>query len=88
VTFCTPCHGPEAKGGVTGPVATKFIPPPDLTNTDLQRQRTDGYWHSYIVVGGAVMPAYGEAVSSQEAWHIVNYLRSLAAPAGRTAAKP
>ena len=90
VTFCTPCHGPEAKGGVSGPVATKFIPPPDLTNADLQRQRTDGYWHSYLVVGGAVMPAYGEAVSSQEAWHIVNYLRSLApgGAAGRTAAKP
>ena len=89
-TFCAPCHGPEAKGGVTGPVATKFIPPPDLTNADLQRQRTDGYWHSYIVVGGAVMPAYGEAVSSQEAWHIVNYLRSLApaGAAGRAAAKP
>jgi len=32
VTMCAPCHGPEAKGGVTGPVATKFIPPPDLTN--------------------------------------------------------
>ncbi len=77
-TFCTPCHGPEAKGGTTGPVATKFIPTPDLTNPELQRQRTDGYWHSYIVVGGAVMPAYGEALSSQEAWHIVNYLRSLA----------
>jgi mono/diheme cytochrome c family protein len=77
-TFCTPCHGAEAKGGVTGPVATKFIPPPDLTNADLHRQRTDGYWHSYIVVGGAVMPGYGEALSSQEAWHIVNYLRSLA----------
>jgi len=77
-TFCVPCHGPEAKGGVTGPVATKFIPTPDLTNRDLQRQRTDGYWHSYIVTGGAVMPSYGEALSSQEAWHIVNYLRSLA----------
>jgi hypothetical protein len=24
------------------------------------------------------MPAYGEALSSQEAWHIVNFLRSLA----------
>lgn len=82
--FCAPCHGLEAKGGVTGPVATKFIPPPDLTNADLQRQRTDGYWHSYIMVGGAVMPAYGEALSSDEAWHIVNYLRSLA-PAARTA---
>src|SRR5207237_7024082 len=81
-TFCVPCHGPEAKGGVTGPVATKFIPPPDLTNAELQRQRTDGYWHSYIVVGGAVMPAYGEALSSQEAWHIVNYVRSLAPGGG------
>lgn len=77
-TYCVPCHGPEAKGGVTGLVATKFIPTPDLTNAELQKQRTDGYWHSYIVVGGAVMPAYGEAVSSQEAWHIVNFLRSIA----------
>jgi mono/diheme cytochrome c family protein len=77
-TFCVPCHGPEAKGGTTGPVATKFIPTPDLTNAELQKQRTDGYWHSYIVAGGAIMPAYGEALSSLEAWHIVNYLRSLA----------
>lgn len=77
-TFCVPCHGAEGKGGVTGPVATKFIPPPDLTNPELQKQRTDGYWHSYIVAGGAVMPAYGEALSSQEAWHIVNFLRALA----------
>ena len=78
-TFCVPCHGAEAKGGVTGPVAAKFIPPPDLTNADLQKARTDGYWHSYIMVGGAVMPSYGEALSSQEAWDIVNYLRTLAA---------
>jgi mono/diheme cytochrome c family protein len=77
-TFCAPCHGPQAKGGVTGPVATRFIPPPDLTNADLQRQRTDGYWHSYILAGGAVMPAYGEALSAEEAWHIVNFLRSVA----------
>lgn len=77
-TFCTPCHGPEGKGGTTGPVAVKFIPTPDLTNAELQKQRTDGYWHSYIVVGGAVMPAYGEALSSREAWDIVNYLRTLA----------
>jgi mono/diheme cytochrome c family protein len=69
-------------------VATKFIPPPDLTNAELQRQRTDGYWHSYIMVGGAVMPAYGEALSSEEAWHIVNYLRSLAPAAPARTAKP
>jgi len=77
VTFCVPCHGPEAKGGVSGPVAVKFVPPPDLTNAALQGGRTDGYWHSYIMVGGAVMPAYGEAMSSHEAWSVVNYLRSI-----------
>jgi len=78
-TFCVPCHGPEVKGGVTGPVATRFIPTPDLTNAELQKARTDGYWHHYIVAGGAVMPSYGEAVSSEDAWNIVNYLRSVAA---------
>ena len=78
-TFCAPCHGAEAKGGVTGPVATKFVPPPDLTNAQLQAGRTDGYWHSYIMAGGAVMPSYAEAMSSDEAWHIVNFLRSVAA---------
>ena len=78
-TFCAPCHGAEGKGGVTGPVAVKFVPPPDLTNAEFQKARTDGYWHSYIMAGGAVMPAYAEAMSSTEAWHIVNYLRSLAA---------
>ncbi len=78
-TFCVPCHGPEGKGGVTGLVATKFIPTPDLTNAELQKQRTDGYWHSYVMTGGAVMPSYGEALSSEEGWHVVNYLRSIAA---------
>ena len=67
------------------PVATKIVPPPDLTNPEIQKARTDGYWHSYIMAGGAVMPAYGEALSSQEAWHIVNYLRTLAPQAARAA---
>ncbi len=79
VTFCAPCHGPEVKGGVTGPVSTKFVPTPDLTNLELQKGRTDGYWHSYIMAGGAVMPSYGEAMSAEEAWHVVNFLRSVAA---------
>jgi mono/diheme cytochrome c family protein len=29
-------------------------------------------------VGGAVMPAYAEALSVEERWHVVNYLRTLA----------
>jgi mono/diheme cytochrome c family protein len=74
--YCTPCHGPGGKGD--GLVTTKFVPPPDLTNGDLQRGRTDGYWQSYLSVGGAVMPSYAEALTAEERWHVVNFLRTLA----------
>jgi mono/diheme cytochrome c family protein len=76
VIYCTPCHGAGAKGD--GLVAAKFVPPPDLTDPELQKVRTDGYWQSYMSVGGAVMPSYAEALSPEERWDIVNYLRTLA----------
>ena len=76
-TFCTPCHGPAGKGD--GPVSAKFIPPPDLTNAGLQKARSDGYIQHVIGMGGAVMPAYGEALSPEERWHLVNFVRTLAA---------
>lgn len=76
VVYCTPCHGVSAKGD--GLVSTKFVPPPDLTNPDLQKQRSDGYWESVLSVGGAIMPAYSEALSPHERWSLVNYLRTLA----------
>src|SRR5262245_31807215 len=74
--YCTPCHGPGGKGD--GLVAAKFVPAADLTNPDLQKGRTDGYWQSYLSVGGAVMPSYGEALTAEERWHVVNFLRTLA----------
>jgi len=74
--YCTPCHGESGKGN--GLVAAKFVTPADLTNPDLQKARTDGYWQSYLSVGGAVMPSYGESMSAEERWHVVNYLRTLA----------
>lgn len=75
--YCTPCHGVTGKGD--GLVAAKFVTPADLTNPDLQKARTDGYWQSYLSVGGAVMPSYGESLSAEERWDVVNYLRTLAA---------
>jgi mono/diheme cytochrome c family protein len=74
--YCTPCHG--ASGHGDGLVAAKFVPAADLTNPDLQKVRTDGYWQSYLSVGGVVMPSYGEALSPDERWHVVNFLRTLA----------
>jgi mono/diheme cytochrome c family protein len=73
--YCTPCHGPGGKGD--GPVTPRFIPPPDLTSAVIQG-RTDGHIAYYIGYGGAIMPAYGEAISVGERWDLVNYLRTLA----------
>ena len=50
----------------------------DLTNPELQKARTDGYWQSYLSVGGAIMPSYSESLSAEERWHVVNYVRTLA----------
>lgn len=72
--YCAICHGPNAKGG--GPVAAKFVPPPDLT-LEIFRQRTDGFLYATIRDGGALMPPQGEALSPKERWDIVNYVRHL-----------
>lgn len=69
---CVPCHGATLVGN--GPVAAKFIPPPDLLNAS-SRGRRDGFIYSYIRNGGAVMPSYGTQVSAIEAWNLVNYIR-------------
>jgi mono/diheme cytochrome c family protein len=74
--YCAACHGPEAKGN--GPVAKKFIPPPDLT-MEVFRQRPDGFIYETIRTGGPIMPSQGDALLAQERWDIVNYLRTLQA---------
>ncbi len=73
--YCTPCHGPAGKGD--GLVSTRFIPAPDLTRPDIQA-KPDGHFSYYIGYGGAIMPAYGEALSVADRWDIVNYVRALA----------
>jgi mono/diheme cytochrome c family protein len=72
--YCTPCHGASGKGD--GLVTPRFIPAPDLTTAPVQA-KPDGHFSYYIGYGGAVMPAYGEALSVTERWDIVNYLRAL-----------
>jgi mono/diheme cytochrome c family protein len=70
--LCVPCHGRAMAGD--GPVAPLFMPPPDLLGQQT-RERKDGFIYSYIRHGGVVMPSYGFQVSSEEAWHLVNFIR-------------
>jgi len=66
----------EAKGGNYRPVPRSHPDARPERTPSPEARRT--YWHSYIVVGGRRDAWYGEALSSHEAWHIVNYLRSIA----------
>src|SRR5919197_5680895 len=74
-TNCAPCHGKTARGD--GPVAFQMIvPPPDITSAQ-PAERTDGYLYATIRNGSIVMPAYGDAMSPDERWELVLYLRQL-----------
>jgi mono/diheme cytochrome c family protein len=72
--YCAVCHGPDARG--MGPVAPKFIPPPDLT-LPMFRERADGFIYGTIRSGGALMPPFAEVLSPDERWDLVNFIRSL-----------
>ena len=71
--LCAPCHGKAMAGD--GPVAAKFMPPPDLLGS-LTRGRTDGFIYTYIRFGGVIMPKYGHALTESETWDLINYVRS------------
>lgn len=73
-TICWTCHGKTLIGD--GPVAAKFVPPPDLL-AQMTRERTDGFMYRYIRSGGAIMPAYGHMLSTHDAWSLVHYIRDM-----------
>ena len=79
---CAVCHGNNARGNGTVRFLLR-VPPADLT-AGVAAQRSDGYLYATIRNGSIVMPSYADAMSSQERWEVVLYLRSLQ---GKVAAK-
>jgi mono/diheme cytochrome c family protein len=77
-TYCQPCHGP--KGAGDGKVAKSLpIPPVDLTRADLQAGRSDGSIYYTIRHGNVIMPGYAHALTPEQAWGVVHYVRTLRA---------
>ncbi|MFQ5609383.1 MAG: c-type cytochrome [Woeseiaceae bacterium] len=70
---CRVCHGKDGTGG--GPVGDVFDPSPaDLGDAATQDQ-ADGQIFFTLTRGRGVMPAYRDALSHEERWHVINYLR-------------
>lgn len=79
---CLMCHGARGRGD--GPAAASLRPRP----VDLQvhvSQHPDGTLWTWISDGvpGTAMPSFRQRLTDEERWHILNYVKSLAAPADR-----
>ena len=77
---CTPCHGESGHGD--GPVAHLLhahgYDPKNLV-TGTSKNLPDGYIYGYIRDGGIHMPSYADAMSPDERWDVVMYVRQLQA---------
>lgn len=74
-TYCAVCH--DLSGHGKGPVAQGALQPSDLTSPAVEA-RSDGYIYATIRNGGPTMPRYGEALTPEERWLVVLYVRTLA----------
>jgi mono/diheme cytochrome c family protein len=82
---CQPCHGENADGN--GPVAHLLQHKPTNLLTGVSKNLPDGYIYGYIRNGGIWMPAYADAMSSDERWDVIMYMRSMQAKAAEAAKK-
>lgn len=80
-THCLACHGPSGAGD--GPLGLALNPRPvDLRAHAVPGVHPDGQLYLWIRDGlpGSSMPAFADALRDEDRWHLVNYLRALAAP--------
>ena len=80
---CAMCHGETGNG--KGDLAMDMgVKPPDFTNLETLKKRTDGELYTIIGEGNTTMPGQSKRMSEYYRWCLVNYLRSLS---GRTPVK-
>ena len=73
--LCVVCHGNKGKGD--GLAGMNLNPrPSNLTSSKVQSQ-TDGAIYWKITEGKAPMASYKQALTDQQRWQLVNYIRQL-----------
>ena len=82
-TVCAPCHGQFGRGD--GSVVHLLEHKPANLLTGVSTNLPDGYVFGYIRNGGIWMPSYDDAMSANERWQIVLYMRDLEKKYGETA---
>ncbi|MBA3945081.1 MAG: c-type cytochrome [Herpetosiphonaceae bacterium] len=82
---CAPCHGVAGHGD--GLAARTLNPPPANLTAPHVDQHPDGQIYGWIHDGfpGSAMPAFGQRLTSDQIWDLVDYVRHLRAVAAGTA---
>ena len=82
-TLCATCHGPEGDGD--GAAAEGLDPKPAaLSDGMMMREMSEGYLFWRVTKGGAMepfnsaMPAWETALSEDQRWQVISYIRTLA----------
>jgi mono/diheme cytochrome c family protein len=74
---CLICHGESGDGN--GPWKDKLPKPAgDFTDRQAMARMTDGEIFWKIGAGREAMPPFGDRLSEQQRWHLVNYVRTFA----------
>ena len=70
---CAVCHGAEGLGN--GLVGLKFEPAPVDLNAAYTQDQADGQLFFTLTRGRGAMPFYRDALSPDERWDVVNYVK-------------
>jgi len=73
---CFTCHGTDGKGD--GPAAVSLHPKPANLTSNRVQQQSDGAIYWKITNGNSPMPSFKNALSANQRWELVDYIRQLA----------
>ncbi len=71
---CLVCHGVDGRGD--GPVGLLLATAPVDMHDAYTQDQADGQLFFTITRGRVTMPYYRDALSQEERWHVINYMRS------------
>ena len=73
---CASCHGFSGRGD--GPAGRLLRPRPADFRLHMDEGHTDAQLYAWVAGGvdGTAMPAFGDTLSEEEIWHVVNYIRT------------
>jgi mono/diheme cytochrome c family protein len=80
-TYCVACHGDKGKGD--GIAASGLNPRPANHSSAKVQNQSDGAIFWKLTKGRTPMAAYDKILTVQQRWEVINYIRTLKAPANK-----